>query len=137
MLTQSTTRLAEAVLPAGTPAVAAIPAAMRSSDIDASRERLQGSIVKCNNGDMFVVPTTGGLKLARGKILRISTAPLRDGTFRQFRQPVDETGVEIATEIPAAHSQHPFSLREETPLALVSHRRSQAEQQPRRLTTRG
>ena len=73
-LTQSTTRLAEAVLPAGTPAVAAIPAAMRSSDIDASRERLQGSIVKCNNGDMFVVPTTGGLKLARGKILRISTS---------------------------------------------------------------
>ena len=61
------------------------------------------------------------------------TAPLRDVTFRQFRQPVDETGVEIATEIPAAHSQHPFSLREETPLALVSHRRSLAEQQPRRL----
>ena len=41
-------------------------------------------------------------------------------TFRQFRQSVDETGVELATEIPAAHSQHPFSLREEAPLALVS-----------------
>ena len=37
------------------------------------------------------------------------TAPLRDMTFRQFRQSVDETGVELATEIPAAHSQHPFS----------------------------
>ena len=48
------------------------------------------------------------------------TAPLRDMTFRQFRQSVDETGVELATEIPAAHSQHPFSLREEAPLALVS-----------------
>ena len=45
------------------------------------------------------------------------TAPLRDMTFRQFRQSVDETGVELATEIPAAHSQHPFSLREEAPLA--------------------
>ena len=73
-LTQSTTRLAEAVLPAGTPAVAAIPAATRPSDIDASREQLQGSIVKCSDGKMFVVPTTGGLKLARGKILRISTS---------------------------------------------------------------
>ena len=40
-LRQSTEKLAESVLPAGAPAIAAVPAAIRPSDIDSSRQRLQ------------------------------------------------------------------------------------------------
>ena len=70
-LRQSTEKLADSVLPAGTPEIAAVPPAIRRSDIVNSRKRLQGSIVRCTDGKMFIIPTSGGLDMTVNKTAAI------------------------------------------------------------------
>ena len=55
--------LSETVLPAGTPAVEPIPAAMDATAPIASRKRLEGSIVKCS-GDKYLLIPPGSSRLS-------------------------------------------------------------------------
>ena len=48
--------LSESVLPNGTPAIAAVPHALRTTDPAGSRDRLKGSIVQCGDGSFLLVP---------------------------------------------------------------------------------
>ena len=63
--------LAQTVLPKGTPAVEAIPAAIQFDNL-ATRERLQGSIVRCEDGSFLTVPTAASSLGASSKKISLS-----------------------------------------------------------------
>ena len=63
--------LAQTVLPKGTPAVEAVPAAIQFDNV-ATRERLQGSIVRCTDGSFLTVPTAASSLGASSKKISLS-----------------------------------------------------------------
>ena len=80
-LRESVAKLAESVLPAGTPAVGAVQPAWSNSDSVRSRSALEGSIVRCSGGDYLLVPPgESGLAASNKKLPASTTGRESDAT---------------------------------------------------------